>query len=87
MRRVPRQTAKIRVESKRLSTTSEGFVCATLDWWPPSKCDSTKCAWGQTGKPVSLLMLNLSNPVLRATVKALVGSQVYVRRVRVSKSA
>lgn len=21
-------------------------VCATLDWWPPQKCDYGKCSWG-----------------------------------------
>jgi len=23
------------------------FICATLDWWPPQKCDYGKCSWGQ----------------------------------------
>ena len=23
----------------------EDFVCATLDWWPPEKCDYGTCAW------------------------------------------
>lgn len=32
-------------------TTSIGyidddFVCATLDWWPPEKCDYGTCSWG-----------------------------------------
>ena len=22
------------------------FVCATLDWWPPEKCDYGTCSWG-----------------------------------------
>jgi len=21
------------------------FICATLDWWPPEKCDYGTCAW------------------------------------------
>ncbi|KAL0552746.1 hypothetical protein IC582_011871 [Cucumis melo] len=25
----------------------EDFVCATLDWWPPEKCDYGTCSWGQ----------------------------------------
>lgn len=34
-------------------TTSIGridddFVCATLDWWPPQKCDYRTCSWGRT---------------------------------------
>ncbi|KAL4592335.1 hypothetical protein LXL04_005326 [Taraxacum kok-saghyz] len=24
----------------------EDFVCATLDWWPPEKCDYGSCSWG-----------------------------------------
>lgn len=24
----------------------DDFVCATLDWWPPQKCDYGKCSWG-----------------------------------------
>lgn len=29
-----------------IATTDEDFVCATLDWWPPEKCDYGTCAWG-----------------------------------------
>jgi len=24
----------------------EDFICATLDWWPPEKCDYGTCSWG-----------------------------------------
>lgn len=24
----------------------DDFVCATMDWWPPQKCDYGKCSWG-----------------------------------------
>ncbi|KAG0504341.1 hypothetical protein KC19_N040900 [Ceratodon purpureus] len=50
-----------------LATTDEAFICATLDWWPPDKCDYGSCAWGQ----VSLLNLDLSNPLLEKSLKAL----------------
>jgi heparanase 1 len=30
-----------------LASTDEVFICATLDWWPPDKCDYETCAWGQ----------------------------------------
>lgn len=25
----------------------EDFICATLDWWPPEKCDYGTCSWGR----------------------------------------
>lgn len=25
----------------------DDFICATLDWWPPQKCDYGTCAWGR----------------------------------------
>lgn len=31
-----------------LATTDEAFICATLDWWPPDKCDYGTCSWGQS---------------------------------------
>ena len=24
----------------------DDFVCATIDWWPPEKCDYGTCSWG-----------------------------------------
>lgn len=29
-----------------IAETEQAFVCATLDWWPPEKCDYGTCAWG-----------------------------------------
>ena len=79
MKKKPRLTARIKVERRHLSTTLEGFVCAAIDWWPPTKCDSGRCSWGATGSPVSVLTLNFSHPVLRAAVRELVGDQVAPR--------
>lgn len=28
-----------------VGTVDEDFICATLDWWPPQKCDYGTCAW------------------------------------------
>ncbi|GJN22481.1 hypothetical protein PR202_gb10046 [Eleusine coracana subsp. coracana] len=41
-----------------IATTDETFICATLDWWPPEKCDYGTCAWGRAS------LLNLLSPPL-----------------------
>ncbi|KAG8060602.1 hypothetical protein GUJ93_ZPchr0002g26424 [Zizania palustris] len=49
-----------------IAETDDDSVCATLDWWPPDKCDYGTCSWGLA----SLLNLDLSNEVLLNAVKA-----------------
>lgn len=29
-----------------IGNIDDDFVCATLDWWPPEKCDYGRCSWG-----------------------------------------
>jgi len=48
-----------------LATTDEAFLCATLDWWPPDKCDYGTCAWGQAS------LLNLVSQNSKLTFSAL----------------
>jgi len=31
-----------------IAKTDEKFICATLDWWPPSKCDYGQCPWAMS---------------------------------------
>ncbi|GLT29619.1 hypothetical protein SLA2020_044730 [Shorea laevis] len=44
----------------------DDFICATLDWWPPEKCDYGKCSWDHA----SLLNLNLNDDLFLNAVKA-----------------
>nr|CAB3467234.1 unnamed protein product [Digitaria exilis] len=63
----PEQTGVAAVDGRRaIASTAEDFICATLDWWPPDKCDYGTCAWGRAG----LLNLDLSNKVLLNAVRA-----------------
>ncbi|CAA0810506.1 Heparanase-like protein 3, partial [Striga hermonthica] len=50
----------------KISSTDEDFICATLDWWPPEKCDYGKCSWGYA----SLLNVDLNNSIFFNAVKA-----------------
>ncbi|KAF7151987.1 hypothetical protein RHSIM_Rhsim01G0055300 [Rhododendron simsii] len=49
-----------------IGRTDTDFICATLDWWPPEKCDYGTCSWGHA----SLLNLDLSNNIFLNAVKA-----------------
>lgn len=49
-----------------IAETDDNFVCATLDWWPPEKCNYDDCPWGQA----SVLNLDLDNPLLSKAIQA-----------------
>ncbi|RWW00841.1 hypothetical protein GW17_00036164, partial [Ensete ventricosum] len=48
--------------------TDDTFVCATLDWWPPDKCNYDQCPWGQS----SVLNLDLTHPFLANAIQAII---------------
>ncbi|XP_077216751.1 heparanase-like protein 1 isoform X2 [Tasmannia lanceolata] len=48
-----------------IAETDDIFVCATMDWWPPEKCDYGQCPWGQS----SVLNLDLNQPFLANAIK------------------
>ena len=41
--------------STKIAETNQNFICATLDWWPPEKCDYGRCSW------IKSSILNLVN--------------------------
>ncbi|KAL1553729.1 heparanase [Salvia divinorum] len=49
-----------------IAKTDDDFICATMDWWPPEKCDYGTCSWGHA----SLLNLDLKDTVFLNAVKA-----------------
>ena len=37
--------------SAKIVETDENFICSTLDWWPPEKCDYGRCGWVDASLP------------------------------------
>ena len=66
--RVTNGTIILKIDaSMALSTVADAFICANLDWWPPSKCDYGRCPWGQA----SILNLDLDSSLFRSALRAL----------------
>ncbi|KAK1434677.1 hypothetical protein QVD17_00426 [Tagetes erecta] len=49
-----------------IAEIDDDFVCATMDWWPPQKCDYGSCSWAQS----SLLNVDLTNKLFQNAIKA-----------------
>lgn len=47
-----------------IAKTDDNFICATLDWWPRTKCNYNQCPWGQAGL-LNLVILLKSLPSIR----------------------
>lgn len=43
-----------------IGRTDDDFVCATLDWWPPEKCDYGTCSWDRASLLNLVLLLSFS---------------------------
>lgn len=62
-----RDTGTVYIDGRgAIAKTDEDFICATLDWWPPQKCDYGTCSWGHA----SLLNLDLNNQIFVKAVQA-----------------
>lgn len=56
-----------------VARTGEEYICATTDWWPPTKCDYGTCAWSDapSGSNPSIPFLDLNKPLFKAAFDAL----------------
>ncbi|XP_078443421.1 heparanase-like protein 2 isoform X2 [Wolffia australiana] len=52
--------------SSLVAETDDNYICATLDWWPPEKCNYNQCPWGMA----SVFNLDLGNAHLRKAIQA-----------------
>ncbi|GER38612.1 heparanase 1-like protein, partial [Striga asiatica] len=61
------EDAKISIDtSTKIADTDDPYICATIDLWPPEKCNYNRCPWGSS----SALNLNLSHPFLNNAIRA-----------------
>lgn len=54
-----------------VATTDEDFICATLDWWPPDKCDYGTCSWGRATLLTLVSTQNLKPTSLRIMISSM----------------
>ena len=68
VRRTLRRTVSLRNVVQVARTNGPAYICATLDWWPETKCDYGRCPWP---RGVSIEDIDLSRPRLNLAVAAL----------------
>lgn len=54
-----------------IAETEDNFVCATMDWWPPNKCNYNQCPWGNASA------LNLVSAQFHSTWHPLIGGNIH----------
>lgn len=59
------QTTIVIDGTRQIAEIDDNFVCATLDWWPPEKCNYDQCPWGYAS------LINLVNIKIINTFQAL----------------
>ena len=43
------ENGRVWIDGKsKIAETDSDFICATMDWWPPEKCDYGTCSWGHS---------------------------------------
>lgn len=62
----PEEATVIVKGSTKIAETNKNYICATIDWWPPEKCNYNQCPWGQS----SILNLDLDHPFLAQAIQA-----------------
>uniref|UniRef100_A0A453IP63 Heparanase-like protein 2 n=2 Tax=Aegilops tauschii subsp. strangulata TaxID=200361 RepID=A0A453IP63_AEGTS len=61
----PEEATVIVKGSTKIAVTDVNYICATIDWWPPEKCNYNQCPWGQS----SILNLDLDHPFLAQAIQ------------------
>ncbi|VAH88081.1 unnamed protein product [Triticum turgidum subsp. durum] len=61
----PEEATVIVKGSAKIAQTDVNYICATIDWWPPEKCNYNQCPWGQS----SILNLDLDHPFLAQVIQ------------------
>jgi hypothetical protein len=59
-----------------IGETEEDFICATLDWWPPNKCDYGTCSWGNASLLNLVILINCTPLIFHFILLFLYSSKI-----------